>query len=470
MPSHNKGLIRPYSSFFAAVFRGADILIICGLLWCLSYLYIGRWTDNFTIAAFASVIIFILASEISGLYGSWRFSYFRQEIIQVFITWFWVVFALLILAYAIKISSVYSRFVFLLWMVLTPICLSLFRIAIRSLLRKIRSEGRNMRTVAIIGAGEQAMQVTKELNRLSWLGIKLLGYFDDQYDIDFKPDTGSESKVIGNTMDIVQLAKDNKVDIVFIALPMANEQIICNLVNELSDTTAITYIVPDLFLSGLLQTRWGYMGNIPFLSIHDRPFNDIDGWVKRAEDMILGMLILLIIAIPMLIIAMLIKLTSRGPVIFKQKRYGVSGDEIIVWKFRTMTVCEDGDVIKQTEKNDERLTKLGSLLRKTSLDELPQFINVLQGTMSIVGPRPHAVAHNEEYRNQISGYMLRHTIKPGITGWAQVNGARGETETLDKMKKRVDYDLWYINNWSLLLDIKIVFLTILNGFINENAY
>lgn len=348
--------------------------------------------------------------------------------------------------------------------------LSLFRVAIRALLREIRNRDRNTRTVAIVGAGEQGIQVANEINRLSWLGVNVIGYFDDQFNIGYKPVNDGQLSVVGNTKDLIKKAKENELDIVFIALPMNEESAITSLVSELSDTTTITYIIPDLFISGLLHTRWGYIGNLPFLSIHDRPFNDIDGWAKRAEDIFLGSLILLVIAIPMLIIALLIKLTSKGPIIFKQKRYGVSGEEITVWKFRSMTVTEDGEKIKQAQKNDSRITPLGKFLRKTSLDELPQFINVLQGTMSIVGPRPHAVAHNEQYRKQIFGYMLRHTIKPGITGWAQVNGARGETETLEKMEKRVDYDLWYINNWSLLLDIKIIFLTILNGFIDENAY
>ncbi|GJM17450.1 MAG: undecaprenyl-phosphate glucose phosphotransferase [Thermodesulfobacteriota bacterium] len=454
----------------AAVFRGADILIVGGGLWALTWLFIIPWSDFYTIATFAAMILFILASEISGLYGSWRFSYLRQEISQVFVTWFWVVFGLLILAYATKTSSIYSRRILLTWIFITPVLLSFLRITIRKILHKIRTRGRNTRTVAIIGAGEQAIQVAKELERLSWLGINIVGYFDDDFSDGSQPLSGNKIKVIGNTMDVVNRAKNNEFDIIFIALPMSYETTISSLVGQLSDTTAITYIVPDLFISGLLHTRWGYMGNIPFLSIHDRPFNDIDGWIKRAEDIILASLIMMCIAVPMLIIAILIKLTSKGPVIFKQKRYGLSGNEIRIWKFRTMHVNENDKDIKQVEKNDTRLTKLGKLLRKTSLDELPQFINVLQGKMSIVGPRPHAVAHNEQYRKEIFGYTLRHTIKPGITGWAQINGWRGETDTLDKMEKRVEHDLWYINNWSLLLDIKIIFLTIMYGFVGENAY
>ena len=165
-----------------------------------------------------------------------------------------------------------------------------------------------------------------------------------------------------------------------------------------------------------------------------------------------------------------VKLSSPGPALFKQRRYGMDGNEINVWKFRTMRVCEDGDKVPQAKKNDPRITKLGAFLRRTSLDELPQFVNVLMGDMSIVGPRPHAVAHNELYRKQIKGYMLRHKVRPGITGWAQINGWRGETDSLLKMEKRVEHDLWYMRNWSLWLDLKIMLMTGVRGFAGANAY
>ena len=206
------------------------------------------------------------------------------------------------------------------------------------------------------------------------------------------------------------------------------------------------------------------------LSVYDTPFQGASDLLKRAEDIVLSSIILLMLTLPMLCIAAAVKLTSPGPVIFKQKRYGLDGKQILVYKFRSMKVQDNGPTVKQATKNDPRITKLGAFLRRTSLDELPQFINVLQGRMSIVGPRPHAVAHNEEYRKLIKGYMLRHKVRPGITGWAQVNGLRGETETINKMVKRVEYDLDYIHRWSVWLDLKIIFMTVFNGFINKNAY
>jgi len=209
---------------------------------------------------------------------------------------------------------------------------------------------------------------------------------------------------------------------------------------------------------------------MPAVSIYENPVSGLRGVVKRFEDIFLSLIILFIIALPMLFIAITIKLTSRGPILFRQIRYGLGGKPIKVWKFRSMKASKDGDEFLQAIKNDPRITRFGAFLRKTSLDELPQFFNVLSGSMSIVGPRPHAVAHNEAYRNIIRGYMLRHKTKPGITGWAQVNGFRGETDSLDKMRNRVMYDIDYIRKWSVLFDLKIILLTVVKGFIGKNAY
>jgi len=251
---------------------------------------------------------------------------------------------------------------------------------------------------------------------------------------------------------------------------MSAEQRIKKLTEQLADSTASVYLVPDLFTFNLLNSRWVDYQGITAISIYETPFAGIDSYLKRLEDIVLSTLILLLIALPMLVIAIIIKLTSAGPVIFKQKRYGADGSEILVWKFRSMTVQDNGEHIKQATKGDARITPFGAFIRKTSLDELPQFFNVLAGRMSIVGPRPHAVAHNEEYRKKIQGYMLRHKVKPGITGLAQINGYRGETDTLDKMEGRVHYDLKYIQTWAISLDLKIIFLTIFKGFTDRNAY
>jgi putative colanic acid biosynthesis UDP-glucose lipid carrier transferase len=243
-----------------------------------------------------------------------------------------------------------------------------------------------------------------------------------------------------------------------------------NLLEALRDTTGSIYFVPDTFVTDLIQGRMDSVGGIPVVAVCETPFMGINRVVKRTTDIVLSILILILISPLLLLIALAIKLTSPGPAIFKQRRYGLDGSDILVYKFRSMTVMEDGAAVKQAQKNDQRLTPIGGFLRKTSLDELPQFLNVLSGKMSIVGPRPHAVAHNEEYRKLIKGYMLRHKVPPGITGWAQVNGFRGETDTLDKMKGRIDLDLDYLRNWSLRLDLYIIFKTIWVVLKRENAH
>lgn len=243
-----------------------------------------------------------------------------------------------------------------------------------------------------------------------------------------------------------------------------------NLLEALRDTTGSIYFVPDTFVTDLIQGRMDSVGGIPVVAVCETPFMGINRVVKRTTDIVLSILILILISPLLLLIALAIKLTSPGPAIFKQRRYGLDGSDILAYKFRSMTVMEDGAAVKQAQKNDQRLTPIGGFLRKTSLDELPQFLNVLSGKMSIVGPRPHAVAHNEEYRKLIKGYMLRHKVPPGITGWAQVNGFRGETDTLDKMKGRIDLDLDYLRNWSLRLDLYIIFKTIWVVLKRENAH
>jgi Undecaprenyl-phosphate glucose phosphotransferase len=269
---------------------------------------------------------------------------------------------------------------------------------------------------------------------------------------------------------VASYVRKNNIQMVFISLPMATQPRICKLLDDLHDTTASIYFLPDVYIFDMMQARFDNVGGVPVVAICESPFSGVDTVVKNFSDFVLALLILILILPLMLCIALIIKLTSPGPVIFRQNRYGLNGEKITVYKFRSMTVCEDGSDITQAQKDDKRTTKVGAFLRRTSLDELPQFINVLQGRMSIVGPRPHAVAHNEMYRKLIRGYMLRHKVKPGITGWAQVNGFRGETEELDKMKARIECDLHYLQNWTIWLDLWIILRTVWVVLRRDNAY
>lgn len=242
------------------------------------------------------------------------------------------------------------------------------------------------------------------------------------------------------------------------------------LMREMRDTTASVYFVPDVFVFDLMRAQLADVDGVPVLAVCETPFSGMNGVAKRFSDIVFASILILLLWPVMLGIAIGIKMTSPGPILFKQRRYGLYGERIRVFKFRSMTVCEDREQVLQARRNDPRVTKFGAFLRRTSLDELPQLFNVLFGSMSLVGPRPHAVAHNEEYRKLIDGYMLRHKVRPGITGWAQVNGFRGETETLDKMKRRVEYDLHYLRNWSLALDITILLRTARLVVRDGNAY
>jgi putative colanic acid biosynthesis UDP-glucose lipid carrier transferase len=251
---------------------------------------------------------------------------------------------------------------------------------------------------------------------------------------------------------------------------MRAEERIRDVLRRLADTTASVYIVPDFFVFQLLHSRWTNIGGVPAVSVFENPLYGVDGVAKRVADLVLGSILLTLAAVPMLAIAAAIKITSPGPVFFRQKRYGLDGREILVWKFRSMRVMESGGTVTQATKTDRRVTRLGAVLRRTSLDELPQLFNVLSGSMSLVGPRPHPNPLNETFRPMIEGYMLRHKVKPGITGLAQVSGWRGETDTLEKMQKRIECDHRYIREWSLWLDLVILFRTIFAVLSRKNAY
>jgi putative colanic acid biosynthesis UDP-glucose lipid carrier transferase len=333
----------------------------------------------------------------------------------------------------------------------------------------MRAKGYNSRTAVIVGLNDSALRMRDEMNNKPDLGMRFAGFFDDRCSTRLQEDHPDEV-LMGTISELIERTKSGEFDLIFIALPLKAQKRIAQILERCGDTTASVHLIPDFFTYNLLHARMGSVGEVQTISIYDTPIFGFNDFLKRSFDVVFSSLVLLLISIPMLFIAAAVKLTSPGPIIFKQVRYGLDGKRIFVWKFRSMSTMDNGDKVVQATKGDARITKVGAFIRKTSLDELPQFINVLQGRMSVVGPRPHAVAHNEEYRKLIPYYMLRHKVKPGITGWAQINGYRGETDTLDKMEGRVDYDLDYIRNWSLLMDIKIVFLTVFKGFIGNHVH
>ena len=466
----NNGFLRPHASRISFLQRLLDVVLIFSIYMVVQLCFAAVWDTERILVVLLAVLFFVLFAEMKGLYGSWRTSRLGEEIRELLFIWLMVVSMLLILAFATKTSEVFSRLVVLTWFVAVPLGLLSARLLARWVLRWARRHGANLRSVAIVGNNQIGHRMVRHLNAMPWAGLVVNGFFDYRDKACQQIEIGDVCYTLEAMDELFRKVGAGEIDSVYVALPLSSERRIEELVTQLADSTASVYVVPDLFVSELAHSRWTNFGGMPLVSVYETPFYGLYGWMKRVEDLVLASLILLPISPLMIAIAIAVKVSSPGPVLFKQRRYGLNGAVVEVWKFRSMSVCEDGENVPQAKKDDARITPLGAFLRKTSLDELPQFFNVLQGTMSVVGPRPHAVSHNEAYRKLIKGYMLRHKVKPGITGLAQVNGWRGETDTLDKMQKRVECDLEYIQSWSLWLDMRIVFLTIFRGFVGKNVY
>jgi len=463
----SRGRIRD-SWLLPVLFKVVDVVIVYFSLFLLSNLVSNiSWSDSYHLLAIISVLFFIFVAESAHLYQSWRGVSNATLIGRVIVVWSITVLCLMVLGYLTKNTADYSRILLSTWIIVTPVKLIVWRMIFKLVLNYFRRQGYNSRKVAVLGVNKLSSQLVRHMDSDLSLGLQVEGLYDDR---SVSRDDELSCSIIGCSDELVKKVQAGLIDLVYITLPMKADSRIREVIDKLSDTTATVYLVPDIYTYQLFNGEWTNMAGHPVVSVFETPFLGVNSFVKRVQDVVLSLIILLLIAPIMLVIALVIKRTSAGPVFFKQRRYGVSGNEINVWKFRSMTTQDNGAEVKQATKNDMRITPFGGFLRRTSLDELPQFINVLMGDMSIVGPRPHAVAHNELYRSKIRGYMLRHAVKPGITGWAQINGWRGETEQIEKMEGRVKCDLWYISNWSSWLDIKIIFLTVFKGFVDKNAY
>ncbi len=459
-----------HESLLYSLHRLADAAVICLAV----RMAMGQTADTglpelLTIST-ATILLFHFAAELSGLYRSWRGTRLRREIGCVLLTWCYTVPVLLGIGLVTRHNAVYSYESKLIWLITTPAAMVAVRIVLRKIQQKLRARGFNIRRYAICGVNKLGIQLARNVERAPEIGLRLAGFYDDRpldRTTELPSLVGSRT---GNLEELVRRARRGELDIIYITFPMRAEERIRNVLAKLGDTTASVYIVPDFFVFELLHARWTNIDGLPAVSVFENPLYGIAGLAKRTMDVVVGSLLLAIAALPMLAISAAIKLTSSGSVFFRQRRYGLDGREILVWKFRTMTCCENGGNVRQATRDDARVTKVGRFLRRTSLDELPQLFNVVEGSMSLVGPRPHATAHNEQYRSLINGYMLRHKVKPGITGLAQVSGHRGETETLDKMERRVACDHQYIREWSLWMDARILAKTLRVVLLQRNAY
>jgi len=416
----------------------------------------------------AEVILAVLAFSLAFPGTSQLRNSRWQMVFNIAFGWAWRAGVLLLIGLLTQTLQVFSPLVLLHWLWLVPVA----QVGGHVLLRRaapqlLKLQGPPARAV-IVGLNPQGAMLAERLRASPCAGIALQGFFDDRDAVRRK--VSGEHKLLGRVEELAAYVKQHQVQLIYLSLPMASRPRILEVLESLQDTTASVYFVPDLFVTELIQGRGDWVCGVPVISVCDTPFRGWTGVLKRGSDLLLAALILLLISPLLLLIALLVRLDSPGPVIFRQRRYGLDGQEIAVYKFRSMTVTEDGPQVEQARRSDPRVSRLGAFLRRTSLDELPQFVNVLQGRMSIVGPRPHAVAHNELYRKLIKGYMVRHKVRPGITGWAQVNGQRGQTETLEQMQARIDLDLDYLRHWSLLLDLRIIARTVALVFRDARAY
>ncbi|KKO47056.1 capsular biosynthesis protein [Arsukibacterium ikkense] len=464
----NKQTFRYAGHASYVVYRLIDLIILTAVFIAGVKLYDVTLTSKYGLLLCAHMLCYSYLAESVQLYRSWRVGRFsRMLALLVFVH---TLSFLLVLAalFVFKQSEAFSRAVLVGWYLGSICTLVLWRCCAKMVKTVQRRRGLAMQKVAIIGAGASGMSLYQEISRHPELGFDCIGFFDDRAASRLPEEL--QPYLRGNFSDVLALARNGDLVKLYISLPMLAEQRVATMITELGDTTVDVLLVPDFLMKNLMHGRIGNVGEVDTISVFESPGFGIQNFYKRSFDIAFSLCALLTVLPLMLLIALAVKLTSNGPVLFKQDRYGLDGRRIGVYKFRSMRAMDNGQKVVQATRNDSRITPVGAFLRRTSLDELPQFFNVLTGDMSVVGPRPHAVAHNEEYRKQVAFYMLRHKMRPGITGWAQINGWRGETDTLEKMEMRVKFDLDYIRNWSLLFDIKIILNTLVKGFFSKNAY
>jgi len=439
--------------------------------------YVGRYDGlewRYPVATFAIALLSMLAFQTADIYQVQAFRGHEKQYMRLASAWSIVFLIIIGASFFAKAGEMFSRVWLGTFYVSGLAALMLSRRMVFLLVRKWTQEGRLTRRTVIVGGGEPGAHVIEELKRQKDTGVKIIGLFDDRGD-DRAGDECAGERKLGTVDDLVEFGRRTRVDLVIFSLPISAEGRILQMLKKL-------WVLPvDIRLAAhanKLQFRprsYSYIGKVPVLDVADRPIADWDVVMKWLFDKIVGGLILLCALPAMALIALAIKLDSRGPVLFKQKRYGFNNDLIEVYKFRSMYAdAADASASKLVTKDDPRVTRIGRIIRKASLDELPQLFNVVfKGNLSLVGPRPHAVNAKAEmrlYDEAVDGYFARHRVKPGITGWAQINGWRGETDTHEKIQQRVEHDLYYIENWSLLLDLYIMLRTPFALLKTENAY
>jgi putative colanic acid biosysnthesis UDP-glucose lipid carrier transferase len=466
MISFNKKSKSPLADNLSIISRTLDSVGLSLIGWACHWIYLDspKLSDEYLLLLILNFLLILLIFPNFELYYSWRGRDRWKRTAACLYAWSSVMLALLFLTFTFKVTATFSRVWFASFWLSGLLYISIYRGILDKALDSLRARGLNRKKIVIFGAGKLGKDVGARLSEQLEIGFDILAYFDD--------DPIKQSSQISNVQvehpdRLLELAQD--VHEIWIALPFSADKRVQEILYQTRHLTSVVRFLPDIFHYRLLNHSVGEIAGIPIININGSPISYRAKILKGMEDIILGLIILALISPLMILIALLIKLTSRGPVFYKQKRHGFDGRPINVYKFRSM-YYQKNDTFKQATKNDSRITPIRKFIRSTSIDELPQFFNVLQGRMFIVGPRPHAISMNEEFKDQVDQYMQRHKMKPGITGWTQVNGYRGETDTLEKLEKRIEFDLYYIENWSILFDLQIIVLTVFKGFVGKNAY
>ena len=451
-----------------------DFFLVACLLYLLAaakHFYFGGGLHpdlHVTVALVGAAILQFLAS-ISEFYRSITERTNSKHITKIVLIWLITCALVLLWGFVVGETDKFARSVIGLWFTLTPVVLIAWHLMIRMTVASIRANSAS--DVVVFGAGEVGEKFAREVRQSPWLGYKIAGFFDDKL---AQGEKVAGMPVLGSIAEGIELAKKSQWRKAYIALPLKAQDKIEEIIDQLADSAVDIELIPDIFGFELINAKISQIGSLPVIALQASPISGYNAALKRLMDITVSAAVLAITSPLLLTIALAIKIENPNlPIIFKQRRCGLNGKEVIVWKFRTMTVLEDGKDVKLATRDDQRITKLGNFLRKTSLDEFPQFFNAFTGRLSIVGPRPHAMSIKEQYRQQAPSYMRRHIVKPGITGWMQINGMRGEAGNVDSketIQKRTELDLYYVQNWSVWLDIKIIVLTALREFSNKKAY
>ncbi len=429
----------------------------------------GDLPPNYLVAITLAVLLTANYMHVAGVYRLKSLENVTIQIGRVAVAWGAVLLTLLALAFFTKTSATFSRIWLIAFGLLAFSGFLTLRLLVLLQIARWRQAGHLHTKIAIVGGGDLGQRLIRHLRNQPNFHCEVVGVYDDRHtrvpvEIEGVP-------LRGTVDDLVEDCRKLDIDEIIIALPWRASGQLVEITKKLKSTPVNVKLSPEVAGFQIPVRGFGTIAGLPMLNVFERP---LSGWslaAKAIEDRVLAAIILVVIAPVLVLIAIAIKLDSPGPVFFRQRRYGFNNNEITVLKFRTMYHSPiDDPTVPQARPNDPRVTRVGAVLRRTSLDELPQLFNVLAGDMSLVGPRPHAVAHNKKYAEIIDDYLSRHRVKPGITGWAQVNGLRGETDTPEKMQMRVQHDLYYIEHWSLLFDFRILFLTLFVGFAHENAY